>query len=248
MDKNLEKWITLKKCDNKNFNICFIDFNISTKDNSMLYNFTKVTELEKTKKSDIKQLMLDKIFELCDHNNDEILKLFSYKLERKISSTIKNASLYIAANGRIGEATNMIISKENYDKYNISEFKEKYEILFEDINDIILYRKNTFEEPGLVLFYYTDENNIDYYDIESIGFYPERQYIKIIMNMDQEIEQLLSKITKDMYIKYGKIRSVASKTENGNKTYIIVDFDDKHTYLSEDDLIIELKKLLSYFN
>jgi hypothetical protein len=89
------------------------------------------------------------------------------------------ASVYINIEGKIGPATNMIISKENYEKFSISDFCGRFEILFEDVNDIYLYRKNTTEQPGLVLFYYTDENDIDYYNIESIGFYPEKQFIKI---------------------------------------------------------------------
>lgn len=182
MNKNLKKWITLKKCDNKNIDICFVDIKSGINEGVSIDNFTKVKELKKTKLSDIKKVMLDKIYELSNKQDGNILEKFSFGFLSKkehLHAKIKNASYYIAANGRIGEATNMIISKENYDKFDISDFSDKFEILFEDVDDIYLYRKNSVEQPGLVLFYYTDKNNIDYYEIESIGFYPERQFIKI---------------------------------------------------------------------
>jgi hypothetical protein len=195
MNKNLEKWITLKECDSKSFKVCFVDLPDLTKltEDLKIETFTKTRELEKIKKSKIKDLMLKNIYELSEKHDKDILEKFSYSDEmykneteetktRKCMSKINNASLYIATNGRIGEATNMIISKENYDKFNISDYSGKFEILFEDVDDIYLYRKNNSVQPGLVLFYYTDENNIDYYEIESIGFYPERQFIKIKIN------------------------------------------------------------------
>lgn len=195
MDKNLEKWITLKECDSKNFEICFVDLPDLTKltEDLKIELFTKTKELEKTKKSDIKDLMLKNIYELSEKHDKDILEKFSYSDEmykdeteqtkiRKCMAKIYNASLYIAVNGRIAQATNMIISKENYDRFNISDFSGRFEILFEDVDDIYLYRKNTPDQPGLVLFYHTDENNYDYYEIESIGFYPERQFIKIKIN------------------------------------------------------------------
>ena len=195
MNKNLEKWFTLKECDSKNFKVCFLDLTDLTKltEDLKIESFTETIELKQTKKSKIKDLMLKNIYELSEKQEDGILEKFAfsdemYKYEqeetmiRKCMSKINNASLYIATNGRIGEATNMIISKENYKRFNISDYSGKFEILFEDVDDIYLYRKNNVEQPGLVLFYYTDKNNIDYYEIESIGFYPERQFLKIKIN------------------------------------------------------------------
>jgi hypothetical protein len=49
MDKNLEKWITLKECDSKNFEICFVDLPDLTKltEDLKIESFTKTKELEK---------------------------------------------------------------------------------------------------------------------------------------------------------------------------------------------------------
>jgi hypothetical protein len=196
MNKNLEKWITLKKCDSKNLSISFIDlpdFEKIKLDKISLQTYTNVEELIDTDTDKIKEKFLNEIYNLSKKHDNELLEKFTFSVEmfkdetheticRKLMSKINNASLYIATNGRIGEATNMIVSKKNYDKYNISDFNGKFEILFENVDDIYLYRKNTDEQPGLILFYYTDENNIDYYKVESIGFYPERQFMKIIIN------------------------------------------------------------------
>jgi hypothetical protein len=120
--------------------------------------------------------LVNEIYNLSEKLDNDILEKFSFSEKsfknethetkcRKLMTIICNASYYIATNGKIGEATNMIISKENYEKYSISHFSGKFEILFEDINDIFLYRKNQIEEP--------------FYNVESIGFYTERQIMKI---------------------------------------------------------------------
>lgn len=126
--------------------------------------------MNKTVFNNVKKNVLDKINELASNN--------TIILGENCIDTINKTSTMIATQGRIGEATNMIISKENYDKYHISEISDKYEILFEDVDDIYIYRKNSFEQPGLCLCYYVDDNTT-YYEVVSIGFCPEKQFIKI---------------------------------------------------------------------
>lgn len=122
---------------------------------------------------------------MCETIEDDVLEKFTYRfndnqLKTNIKSIIKNATLHIASNGRIGPASHIIISKENYDKFNLSENDIKLEVLYvdNDVKDIYLYRKNTIEQPGLIMLYY-NENDEVYFNIESIGLYPERQFIKI---------------------------------------------------------------------
>ena len=187
--EEFKKYITIKKCD-ETYKLMFVDFN----DKSFSPELINIDgELNQTDKSKVKDLILEKIVKLSNIQEDE---KFSIKksLEgitddltrtRKISTKIFLGSNYIAANGRIGPANTILISEENYNKYNISEFdfenskndpdKMTYDIIFEDsIKDIILYRKNTIEQPGLVLLYSDDK-----YEVIETGFYPQKFYLKL---------------------------------------------------------------------
>lgn len=192
--EELKKYITLKKCDNKNYEICYVDFNHTTKDDTTFLNSnTKIKELEKIDLLEINKLILNKIIDLSNNHDDVILEKFTYNSEkfkydteerkvRQCMTRILNASEHINIEGKIGPATNMIISKENYYRFSIEDFSGMFDVIFEDVNDIYLYRKNSTEQTGLLLFYYKDEDNKYYYDVESVGFYPEKQYMKLKIN------------------------------------------------------------------
>jgi hypothetical protein len=190
MDSKFEKFLILKKADVKNPNFSWIDFN---ENSSAMKCFTQQIELEKTETSNIKKSILEKIEELSSNKPDDIIKSFTFNSDeykelddlqksRKLITKILNAINYVAANGRIGPAKTMIISEKNYKKYNLEKnFIYDIEIIFEDINDIYLYRKNEIDQSGIFLCYYTDENNNDFYEIFSIGLHPENQFLKIKM-------------------------------------------------------------------
>lgn len=188
--EELSKYVTTIKCENE-YKLMFVDFNYDTFQPELI---NVSNELNKTDISIAKDLILEKILELSNKNEDS--EKFSIKksiegitdelmISRKVCSKILNGCNYIAANGRIGSGNTILISEENYNKYELSRFdfenvenvpdKMNREVIFdESINDIILYRKNDIEQPGLVLLYSDDK-----YDIIDIGIYPEKQFLKI---------------------------------------------------------------------
>lgn len=95
---------------------------------------------------------------------------------------ILSACNRIAQCGRIGPGTNILISEKNYNKYNINRLIELMNqpliVLFDDklIDNMIVYRKNTIDQPGLFLLY--NKNN-NMYNILEIGFYPDKQFVNI---------------------------------------------------------------------
>lgn len=137
------------------------------------------------------------------NKNKEILNNFSFNKKddsKKLLDIINMVSNYIYFNGRIGQATNILVSEENYHKYNLKtidedikdpyvfteadpfgeenwgELVKKYTITIEDIEDIIVYRKNNIDQPGLLLSY-----NDEKYNFLQLGFYPDKQFFKIIL-------------------------------------------------------------------
>ena len=194
--KELEKYITIKETESNVLSLLFVDFKYDEKVenfnerpfdrlNSDSLNsdrpdvFTKNLEFSKTDKSLAKSLLVEKIIELSIKNKNDILDKFSMVNvdKSKIGSKIKNGSYYIAADGRLGPATNMLISEKNYEKYNIGNIKHNMEVMFDDlVDDLFIYKKNEMDNPGLVLCY-----NKDKYELLDIGFYPEKQFLKITL-------------------------------------------------------------------
>lgn len=186
----LSKYITTSNCENE-YKLMFVDFNYDVFEPELI---NVSNELNKTDISIAKDLILEKILELSNKNEDS--EKFSIKksiegitdesiISRKAYAKILSGCNYIAANGRIGSGNTILISEENYNKYKLSVFdfenvenvpdKMTREVIFdESINDIILYRKNDIDQPGLVLLYSDDK-----YDVIDIGIYPEKQFIKI---------------------------------------------------------------------
>jgi hypothetical protein len=188
---DIGKYITLFKHDNVNFRISFIQpvFHDTGIINIELANVDgTLEELKEDEKIDIKKLIVERIIELANKRNESISFDFSIndsmiKYEKtKILNKINSGSNYISSHGRFGIATNMIISKDNYEKFGISNMNVEFEILFEDVDDIYLYRKNRIDEPGIIYVYYIDENDVYHYKIQNIGFDPENQFIKIKVN------------------------------------------------------------------
>lgn len=190
MFDKLKKYVVVRQTTSKEYNVSFVDFNfneiVKTKSSEYIPNslvmdvFSNKSELKRTDIDNAKNLILENIYNLSENQDERILEKLSIKdpNENVLKIKIRNASNYVAVNGRIGVATNIIISKENYDKFNLSELESDFEFIFEDVKDIYLYRINNIDQPGLIFIYYTDGDKT-FYEIEEIGFYPQKQYIKI---------------------------------------------------------------------
>lgn len=169
-------YITTKENNSKNYNIIFMDYDYSSN--------SPVTEA--SVKTLSKNGLIDKEYS-DDKVHKEFIRMITEMNIHEISTgylnetTLNNASSYIAASGRIGLATHLIISQNTYKEYEstILNFKNKYNMVLVFDNsirkDIYLYRKNTEEQPGILLLKHEDN-----YKLETIGLQPEKQFIKIV--------------------------------------------------------------------
>jgi hypothetical protein len=137
---------------------------------------TKASKLSNTDTSNIRKNIIDKIIYLSNIHRDEDINTYNgisnvYDVEEKL---IK-ASNYIASKNRMGPANHIIANQFTFDKYkNIFDKLNLTAIIDETVNDVILYRMNSIDQPGLVLIYFDD-----IYDIADIGFFPYRNYLKL---------------------------------------------------------------------
>ena len=176
---DFEKIITLKENENDTINYVIIDYN---DEKNTVESSTVENEMKKEINiDDIKKDFISTVVKLSEEDDAEIIEKFTFK-DRKLIAKINNACNYIAANGRIGAGKIILLSEKTFNKYkdafDLYLNDDYHQFLFDDsINDIIVYRKNTIEQPGLILVY-----NKEKYSFESIGFYPERQFLKITLN------------------------------------------------------------------
>jgi len=99
--------------------------------------------------------------------------------QRRLITKINNHSNLIATSGRIGPAQYYVISEENYKKFNLSIMNGILTPIFHDIDDILLFRKNQIDQPGILYVKNTITNK---YDIITLGFKPQKQFGKIKLN------------------------------------------------------------------
>lgn len=186
---NLEKLVTVKKIpnDQKIADIIFVDIK---NDAYKIDVFSKKITIDKKIDDDkIKKELFEYIDKLSINDDNDILNKFSIStidgeinetFKRKVITKISNASYYIATSGRIGQANTILMSEETEKKYEIKKYIDDdfdIEFVFDDsIKDIYMYRKNEIDQPGLVLIM-----NDDVYEIIDIGFYPYRQFMKIMI-------------------------------------------------------------------
>ena len=122
-------------------------------------------------------------------------------LQRRLITKILSASNMIAVEGRIGQAHNVIIPTEYrylIDEDSIPKFgnKELFKTDFLEeigmikgmkfyesnyVDDIIVYRNNNADQPGIVGHYSFDDCSLEEinFDFTDIGFYPNKQFYKI---------------------------------------------------------------------
>lgn len=181
-----KNYVCVKESNSEEYKILFVDFKDSEEDGVSVINpcvFVKEGVLTRTSKSEIKDLLVTEIMKLSNMNNisDELKIKFTLKNcdESNYKYKIQNGSNYIAADGRIGRATNILVSEENYNKYNLKDICEEMKLttLFDSrVNDVYLYRYNSIEQPGLLLVYYQNR-----YELITTGFYPEKFFLKITL-------------------------------------------------------------------
>lgn len=188
MLKELENFIAIKKIEKDNYNFMMIDFQstsvIQPTTNGVPYGVISPQVLtisnKLTKKFDIEEIKKDfletaKKLAIKNYNSDlSLMRKFDITDDsnsRKIIAKILNASNYIACNGRTGPGNFIITSESNYRNYDLKLLKNM-ELYLADIPDIVVGRKNSIDQPGMVLIY-----NNDKYIIESIGYHPEYQFM-----------------------------------------------------------------------
>lgn len=185
--EDYKNYVCTKETNSEEYKIIFIDFDYQGEEDSMTVIapkvFTKEGILTQTDKTKVKQLLVDEIINLSNMNNisDELKIKFTLKNcdESNYKYKIQNGSNYIAVDGRIGPARNILVSEDNYKKYNLKDICDqmKLTILFDDnVNDIYLYRCNSIDQPGLSLLFFEDK-----YELTTTGFYPEKFFLKITL-------------------------------------------------------------------
>lgn len=184
--------ITVKKAHSEAYELLFIDFideiysntkfDINESDDLPTASvispegFTKALKLSNTDTSNIRKYIIEKMYNLSTMHHYENQNGYNeisnvYDVEEKL---IK-ASNYIASKSRMGPANHIIANQFTFDKYkNIFDKLNLTVIIDETVNDVILYRMNSIDQPGLVLIYFED-----IYEIVDIGFFPYRNYLKL---------------------------------------------------------------------
>lgn len=181
--EELEDFITKREVIDNKYQLLFVDFNRSAEHKIDEFVGPDVFQCSSELRNEfdiesVKKEFVESVKELSNMNENENTKIFNLKDLTdvdKIKNRIKNASNYIAADGRVGQATCCVLSQINYERYRMVLEKMELSILIsDDVEDMILYRKNGFDQPGLVYCYKDDK-----YSFDAIGFNPEKQFIKI---------------------------------------------------------------------
>ena len=101
---------------------------------------------------------------------------------RNLSKFISAGSM-VAVAGRRGPAHNVLISRSKFEEILEQEERDSlqrmYKVYFskdEDLDYALIWRSGATDEPGCILV-----KNKDKYVITSLGYYPEHQYVKIML-------------------------------------------------------------------
>ena len=168
--KQFEKYVTIKESETYDLSFVMIDLE-GSKDSDVIKTLNKKVSITQTDTSKAKKLLVEKIIKLADRSE---FPNVNKPITRQLLSL---SSSYIASCGRIGIATNMLISEDNYKKYHVDKLNDelKLEVMFDDsVEDCIIYRVNDNSQPGLVLFQTKDR-----YEFLEIGYFPQNQFVKI---------------------------------------------------------------------
>lgn len=135
-------------------------------------------------KKEAAEFLEQNVFEI-----EEFPKLYSLnnyidsEFKLKLKQRILNSSQYIALNGRIGQATDIVANTKTVELYNIMKFDKMNVIINEFIPDNTFYiiRNTEMNEPGFKFVYYTSTEGITYYSFMSVGFFPQHQAVKFVI-------------------------------------------------------------------
>ncbi len=184
-------FVNIKEIEGEVFELMYVDMKNEDDGSFGPQTVTSKTQLS-NKLKDEKEIIseiIEKVNDLSTQDKDEeLLEKFSLKniiidekdegsYNRRVIAKILNASNYIASEGRIGAGNNLIISEKNYKKYSIKKIIPQLynmNIILEDVDDIYIFRKNSVDQPGLIMI-----KNKEKYELVDIGFYPQKYFLKI---------------------------------------------------------------------
>jgi len=135
------------------------------------------------------QLVLTNIYNITEKS--ETNEVFSKKIEeadaneflKKLNYRLNNTSNFIAANGRIGNASFVISNSSNKEKIEnaqaLNKSNRKITNIYDDrlLDNVIVTGRKAEESQPCVAFVYTVEDNKLFYEIINIGDKPENQYM-----------------------------------------------------------------------
>lgn len=158
--------------------------------------------------SNIHDEILLKIMEISSRNkNNELFEIDDLNIHvKKLLSMIQMASSNIAHNGRIGQATTILMSEKTFYDFRLHEVLEPLikqdlyndemkkliglDLVFDNkVSDIYVYRINKNDQPGIQLFY-----NNDSYCVKETGSDVSNFYIKIGLSQRLKRKQKLDSL------------------------------------------------------
>lgn len=206
----IKDFVDIKESKTQDFEISYVDFNGTTGsvNNIGSFNFSVFSYKNKTTKPidelEIKKDFLQTAKELAkkSFNSFDLDKKKTYTLNdtsitskhftRIVQTKIMSASNFIAVNNLIGPGNCIIVSEKNYQLFELiklNSWGRSYKFYFAPINDIIVYRCNEIEQPGLKLIFC--ENN---YALVPIGSNPEKNFCLIKLDTrKKKLERILNK-------------------------------------------------------
>lgn len=195
---NIENLVNIKKVENDEYNILFVDFEYTNNGpnspnvfeiKGKLVNSIGVTEDYNSVYdfliSNLLDLGLQSLDKLDNINNERFTKKIveedSVIYERRLLNRMNFVSNHIAINGYIGPA-NFIISNtknskylETYCKYSTYVNNVIHDGILKD-DEIIMGRINSIDQPGVVFIYQIDDDKINY-KIVNTGIVPTKQFM-----------------------------------------------------------------------
>jgi hypothetical protein len=208
-------------------------------------------------------------------------------ISRRFITKIKNASNFIAVNGRIGPAKYVVIpTKYMYllegnqlSTHNIEDEEDKFKHLKKEgmlagmvvyssdkIDDVIVYRNNNIDQPGVVAMYNKDcgLNELNFEFVE-IGFFPHLQFIKIKMknsiNLISPSKQIEDTFNGFSFINLNnealpydlqdiEVSSTIKEKEKQDISELGIDIDNQMFSVLSNELMMSVMKdcLVSLFN
>jgi hypothetical protein len=167
MIKKIEELVVTRKLIDDNAGLLYIDNN-----GTDIGAFTQKIILEKN------IVDYDKIKKECvGYIRALSTKVFESFNSNDIKPNILAASKHIGEVGRIGIGNILLLNKKTSEKYDLDDVLET--VMYDDSiseSEIFIYRKNSIEQPGLIYCY-----NDDKYMFVDIGFFPQKQYAKIVI-------------------------------------------------------------------